>query len=311
MNKKLGLIITSIVTIAILVTVGGWLEGTNDGGNSSSESGSTPIIQTGVDVMPLTEFNTDPHFENITIEIEEYFGKHVIYKVTNNSNVCYKSLSAFVYFKCDPLAGFPPLKNGEEYYDQIFVECIPANSVTYHLDEAFHKDLGKDPHSYTEYYKFEFGVDPYRIEFIKESSKISDHLIQDASDNIVFNRDNYDESMKQLGTIENKSNHTIRFKGFVVFANGKVANISNFADSQARGSQYERLIPAVGETFTVVDSYTCPVDFDYSGEMTEDILKKECKASKFTEIDCNSIYVESNFETIRDYDLYITAWYER
>lgn len=313
-SKLMGLVIGGIAVVTIIATVGGWLDN-DDGGkeNPGNQGGSAPIVETGVDVMPLTEFNTDEYFENITVEIVEHFNNKMIYKVTNDSNVCYERLDGYVYFICDPLPGFPSLKEGEEYKNYFWFNMIPAYSVTYFLEDAFNVDTGK---GYTDvkYYPFELGVDSYRIEFDQEDSRISDKLMQDGRDQIVFNRDDYDASSKKLGTVENKSNHVINFDGFVVFANGETASISNFADSSARGSdKYEMKIPPYGEVFKFVDSYTCPVDFDYSGEVTEDILEKECEPSKFTEIDCNSIYIEDRSSVdsiIQDFDLYINSWIE-
>ena len=117
-SKLFGLIISGLVVVAILVSVGGWLDN-EDGGKEDNpgDGGSTPIVETVDDVKPLTEFNTDTLFENITIEIEDYFGKYMIYKVTNNSNVCYKDLSGTTYFKSDPLPGRLPLSEGQEYWN--------------------------------------------------------------------------------------------------------------------------------------------------------------------------------------------------
>ena len=305
MNK----FIKSIMILIVLNLLCGC--NTESSENPIGTSGNAPLVQSGIDVLPLNEFNTDKYFENLTIEIVEQIDKHLIFKVTNNSNVCYERLIGDTYFKSDPLPGYLPLEDNEEYRNSFILNNIPAYSVTYHLEDSFYTLLGKYPEPTVEaYYPFELDSDPYRIEIDKEDSKISNKLIQDASEYLVFNRDDYDKSNRKLGTIENKSNHTIRFEGFVVFADGKIGEITNFLGND-RGSKYEHLIPKFNETFKLVDSYTCPVDFDYDREMTEEILKKECEPSKFSEIDSHSIYVENeDIEMNEYYDLYINAWFE-
>lgn len=311
-SKLFGLIIGGIVTATILISVGGWLEGSSnndDQTNPGNQGGSTPIVEVGIDVMPLTEFNTDTPFENITIEIIDHFNNKMIYKVTNNSNVCYEYLTGYIYFKSDPINGFPSLKENEEFKEYFWFNSIPANSVTYYLEDAFSVEVGKYPNTKTAYYPFELGVDPYRIEF-DEESKISSELIQDAKEYLVFNKNDFDASINQLGTIENKSNHIIQFSGFVVFENGETAKISNFKTVQERGLRYEGYIPAYKDSFKLVDSYVCPVDF--SGEMTTENMEKQCEATEFSELDCNTIYIDSysDIDTItQDYDLYINAWF--
>ncbi len=316
MNKKLGLIITGIVTVAIIATVGGWLESSNNDGNSSSESGSTPIIQTGIDVMPLTEFNTDTPFENLTIEIEEYFGEHMIYKVTNNSNVCYKYLRGTTYFKSEPLPGRLPLSDDQEYDQSFTFSNVPAYSETYYLERAFSEEMSKDKGASfdgTAYYPFEFGEDPYRIEVkgisnSPSSSIISDVLIQDASDVLVFDRSSFESSSNKLGTIENKSNHIIRFDGFVVFANGKAFKLSN--DYDGEGGAYRNYIPAHNQSFELAAGYAC--EMDTSSFKSEEDYKKNCQPMTI-EIDRNTIFADiyesDNYSAIRDFDLYINSWF--
>ena len=327
-SKLIELVIAGIAVVAIIATVGGWLDN-DDGGkeNPSNQGGSAPIVETGVDVMPLTEFNTDTPFENLTIEIVEYFGEHMIYKVTNNSNVCYDSLYGDIYFKSDPIKGYEFMQK-DEYNDVIRFECIPAYSVTYHLADAFSIDVEKYPNTKTVYYPFDLGVDSYRVELNSSRSEISKELIQSASENVTFNRDGFDSSINKLGTIDNKTNHVLEFSGFVVFENEEVANITNIVDYESRDYQFHGLIPAYQETFKIenynmgnlgdivfVGDYVCPayvvdketnkIDFEkYDKE-------KECKLIEYVEIDCNSIYVDRyyNGDTItQDFDIYINAW---
>lgn len=236
-------------------------------------------------------YNTDPMLSGVSVEIEEYFGKHIIFKVTNNSDNCYRFLSTTLYFKCMPLPGRPLLEEDEEFDNGYIFENIPAHSTTYFLEDALGEMMAEDKGADEDgmvYYDFDPKYNSYRIELRGSDdpwspTTLSKNLIQDASDYIVFNRETYNDSTNKLGDLTNKSNRPIMINGFVVFTNGKVAEIQN--GSELIDSQYENIIPPYNQ------DYKTPTNKIY---------------------DCNSIYTypydfsgDSQF-----FDIYINTWFQ-
>ena len=272
-RKVLGGLIAFGAVAVILVTVRGWSD--NDTGRNEGTPDDTGKGDGGVVVEELGTYNTDTPFENLTIEIVEYKGENMVYKVTNDSNVCYKYLAGTTYFTCDPLPGRLPLKEGQEYYNSFSFDHIPAHSVTYHLHYSFLEVMGKGDNveTVTMYYPFEFGTDSCRIEMEEESasphsSKVSDVVIQDAIEYVEFESD-YDEATNRLGTITNTTNRAVRFSGYVRFANGYMAEIQNGTDitrSRTAIPPYGEIIKDQGEVLDYNSIYTFPFDFENSVE---------------------------------------------
>ena len=179
-------------------TLGGWL-GNEDENNSSNEHQNNSQ-NSGENIEEIT-FNTDPMLSGISVEIEEYFGKHIIFKVTNNSNNCYRFLSITVYFKCMPLLGRPLLEEDEEYDQGYVFMNIPAYSTTYFLEDALGEMMSVDKGANVDgivYYDFNPKEDEYRIELTGSDdpwspSVRSKDLIQNAHDYIVFDRNTYND----------------------------------------------------------------------------------------------------------------------
>lgn len=261
----------------------------DDKQNQGDESSNPNKQGDGVQVEPIT-YNTDPMLEGVSVEIEEYFGKHIIFKVTNNSDNCYRFLSITMYFKCMPLPGRPLLEEDEEYDNGFIFMNIPAHSTTYFLEDALGEEMATDKGADQDgraYYDFDPKYDYYRIELRGSDdpwspSTLSTKLIQNAHDYLVFDRESYDSATNKLGDLINKSNRPIEISGFVVFTGGKVAEIQN--GSELIDSQYENIVPPCNET------YKTPTDQIY---------------------DCNSVYTYP-FDYPNDsafFDIYINSWF--
>jgi hypothetical protein len=202
----------------------------------------------------------------------------MIFKVTNNSDNCYRFLSITLYFKCMPLPGRPMLEEDEEYDNGYIFMNIPAHSTTYFLEDALKEMMAEDKGADEDgevYYKFNPKEDNYRIELRGSDdpwspSVLSKKMIQNARDYIVFDRETYNDSTNKLGDMTNKSNRPIEFSGFVVFSGGKVAEIQN--GSEFIDSQYENILPPYNEVYKTPDNrvydcnsiYTFP--YDYVGD---------------------------------------------
>jgi len=221
-------------------------------------------------------YNTDAPLSGLTVTIADYLGKDIVFKVVNDSDVCYKYLDIDVYFKCDPLPNRKP--TDEEYHNGYSFWNIPAHSVTYHLAHAFLEIMGKDGSEETMevYYPFSFGSDSYRIVIgeenlpMSEGYKVSDKLIQNAMDYVDVQVGDYDEVQNKLATVVNKANRHVEFTGFVRFDGRVYEMVQN--GSELYDSRYEDIIPASGVKFRYRNDeyydcntlYTNPYDLDIS-----------------------------------------------
>lgn len=267
--------------------LGGWLE--NDEQNEETKDEvQNESLSTGEQVDTIA-YNTDPYLSGIKVEIEEYFGEFIVFKVTNDSNNCYRFLNIEVFFTCQPLPNHLPLEEGEEYDNPYVFFDIPAYSTTYYLRSALGEEMSTDKGGDLDgraYYSFNPKKDYYRIELRGKEDKwdpsvLSEQLIQDASDYVVFDRASYNADTNKLGDVVNQTNRVVKFNGFVIFNNGKTAEIQN--GSELIDSSYKYIIPPLNQIYS---SY------------------KE-------DYDCNSIYTKPfDFEgDIEHFDIYINSYF--
>lgn len=306
MKKIIGVIAAVLFLAGVGVTVGGWV--TNDTKQETESAAETETDKEanskdgskvehagaekegkgdqeestfgeeseldGVDVDEIT-YNTDAPLSGLTVTIADYLGKDIIFKVVNDSDVCYKYLDIDVYFKCDPLPNRKP--TDEEYHNGYSFWNIPAYSETYHLAHAFVEIMGKGSEGTEEvYYPFDFPSDPYRIVIgeenlpMSEGYKVSDKLIQNAMDYVEVQEVEYDEVTNKLATVVNKAKRHVEFTGFVRFDDQIYEVVQN--GSELHDSTYEDIIPACGVQFRYMNDeyydcntlYTDPYDLDVS-----------------------------------------------
>lgn len=307
MKKMIGVLAAVLFLIGVGVTVGGWVtnnttpehetateretetkaeteessktehtEAEKDGKEDKKESTySAEGELDGVDVDPIT-YNTDAPLSGLTVTIADYRGKDIIFKVVNDSDVCYKYLDIDVYFNSDPLPNRKP--TDEEYHNGYSFWNIPAHSVTYHLAHAFLEIMGKDGSEETQevYYPFDWPSDPHRIVIGEENLpmsagyKVSDTLIQNAMDYLEVQDGGYDSVTNKLATVVNRANRHVEFTGFVRFDDRVYEVVQN--GSELHDSTYEDIIPAYGVEFRYRNDeyydcntlYTDPYDLDVS-----------------------------------------------
>lgn len=311
MKKLIGVFAAVLFFVGIGVTVGGWVtnkdpvatetetsaketEDEADGteAKAEEEQKKEPDVTKKADESKETEaegekqadavtvdkitYNTDAPLSGLSVTIADYLGRDVVFKVVNDSDVCYKYLDIDVYFNCDPLPNRKP--TDEEYHNGYSFWNIPAHSVTYHLEHSFMEIMGKDGSDETTevYYPFSFGSDPYRIVIgeknlpMSEGYKVSDKLIQNAMDYVEVQVGEYDEVTNKLATVVNKANRHVEFTGYVRFDDRIYEVVQN--GSELYDSKYEDIIPAYGVKFRYRNDeyydcntlYTDPYDLDLS-----------------------------------------------
>ncbi|MBQ7796558.1 MAG: hypothetical protein IJ374_08390 [Lachnospiraceae bacterium] len=314
-GKVLAVLAAVVVVIGIGTTVGGWVS--NEGPDSETEEVTTSaqteesteedqtaaadaetgaasnesVTQASEDakesgtksgvVVDTIPFNTDAPLSNLSVTIANHIGNKMIFKVENNSDVCYKYLDIDVYFNSDPLPNRKP--TDEEYHNGYNFLNIPAHSVTYHVAHAFWEGMGKqgEEDDGILYYPFDLFSDPYRIVIgepdppMSNGYMVSDTLIQNAMDYLEVDQENADLSKNKLATVTNLANRHVEFTGFVILDDRVVEVIQN--GSELLDSSYEDIIPACNVTF----------------QQTKDRV-----------YDCNSLYTDPYDMDISNYDLY-------
>lgn len=308
MKKIIGVIATVLFLVGVGVTVGGWVTNDTDSEkesaveNATSEAEDTTEAESKVEhteaekegkgdleesttntesesddmVVDKITYNTTAPLSGLTVTIADYLEEDIIFKVVNDSDVCYKYLDVDVYFKCDPLPNRKP--TDDEYHNGYSFWNIPAHSETYHLAHAFLEKMGKDGSDETidVYYPFDFFSDPYRIVIGEENLpmsagyKVSDELIQNAMDYLEVHVGEYNKVTNKLATVVNKANRHVEFTGFVRFDDRIYEVIQN--GSELHDSTYKNIIPACGVEFRYINEeyydcntlYTDPYDMDVS-----------------------------------------------
>ena len=225
-------------------------------------------------------FNTDTPLSGITIELVNHIGNQMVFKVTNQSNVCYDYVDADVYFTCPPLPNRKP--SDKEYHNSYNFMNIPAYSETYHVVHAFLEVMGKegqDEKQGVSYYPFTLGSDPYRIIVGEEDLpmsagyRVSDDLIQNAMDYVSVDQSTENLAKNKLGTASNRANRHVEFTAFAIVDEREIVILQNgnrHPDNTHKDSDYDNVLLAGDQVLEVYDHvehdlrslYTKPFDLE-------------------------------------------------
>ena len=224
-----------------------------DGAGKPSGDGvasKEPVSNEGGDKLPEVveiSMNTDKAGEGLSVEYVETIGNSVLFKVINNSNVCYERVHFTLRF----------LPDAEEFYTENGVSEVymlsgevPAYSETYELFETptYEKLAGEKEGSSSDRIYYDVVTIGEIVGIDISKYVVSDRKMQNASEYVEVTED-VNSGIGQVALFGNKVKKKINFEAYVVYDGEEAGFVESAGFIPAKGSKVVDPRPNPGHVY--------------------------------------------------------------
>lgn len=208
-----------------------------------------PVKDEGEVLPEITELpmNTDAEGEGLSVEFVENIGNSVLFKIVNNSNVCYEYVNFTVLFVPDAKEFYT--ENGTSAW-HLLAEEVPAYGVTYGLYRTPTYEKLADDKEVSDKDKIYYDV----VELGEivgigiRDYKVSDTKMQDASSYIEVTQD-VNNTNGQIALFGNKIEEKIFFDAYVIYDGKEAGYMETSGFIPAKGKKVKDDRPNPGHVY--------------------------------------------------------------
>lgn len=227
-------------------------EPTDGAGKPSGDGAASkePVSNEGGDKLPEVveiPMNTDKAGEGLSVEYVETIGNSVLFKVINNSNVCYESVTYTVLFVPDAKEFYT--ENGTSAWHMISGE-VPAHSETYELFETptYEKLAGEKEGSNSDKIYYDVVTIGEIVGIGIREYVVSNRKMQNASEYVEVTED-VNSGIGQVALFGNKVKKKINFEAYVVYDGEEAGFVESAGFIPAKGSKVVDPRPNPGHVY--------------------------------------------------------------
>ena len=227
-------------------------EPTDGAGKPSGDGAASkePVSNEGGDKLPEVveiPMNTDKAGEGLSVEYVETIGNSVLFKVINNSNVCYERVHFTLRF----------LPDAEEFYTENGVSEVymlsgevPAYSETYELFETptYEKLAGEKEGSSSDKIYYDVVTIGEIVGIGIREYVVSNRKMQNASEYVEVTED-VNSGIGQVALFGNKVKKKINFEAYVVYDGEEAGFVESAGFIPAKGSKVVDPRPNPGHVY--------------------------------------------------------------